>query len=146
MDNAVEIHAIASYRTMVHGRNLMAIAGALVVLAWLPGVEVKDFHPFGFTFDGRSLLSFWSLITFVLFYYAVRFVVDAWTDFKPWMDVFRGQVIRSKSEGGQGVHQQNADRQAMRIYRRFVWLDFALPMAFFCIGLVAAIDELRCLL
>jgi len=64
----------------------MATSAVILVLAWVPGIDIEQFKPFGleFTKESGSLLSVWCLLAVILIYYVVRFSVDLWVDFLEW--------------------------------------------------------------
>jgi len=73
-------------RTQKFGRNATATSAVILVLAWVPGIDIEQFKPFGleFTKESGSLLSVWCLLAVILIYYVVRFSVDLWVDFLEW--------------------------------------------------------------
>ena len=66
-----------------YGRNLMAAAGAILALAWLPGVGIDQFKFFGLEFNttSGSQFSFWALMAVVFAYFAGRYWVEARIDY-----------------------------------------------------------------
>ncbi len=73
---------ILEERTHKYGRNVMATAGVILVLAWVPGIEISAFEPFGFVIGDApgGELSIWWLLGGVLVYYFVRFLVSLGID------------------------------------------------------------------
>lgn len=70
-------------RAQKYGRNVMAAAGAILALAWLPGIGIEQFKFFGLEFNkaSGSQFSFWCLMTVVLVYFAVRYWIEARIDY-----------------------------------------------------------------
>jgi hypothetical protein len=75
--------AILKDRAEKFGRNLMAAGGVILVLAWVPGIDLKGFEPLGFKFKPGSDAEFslWCLLAGILVYYGVRFAILAAVDF-----------------------------------------------------------------
>ena len=100
-------------RALVHGRNVMASAGVILVLAWVPGIEITKFHPMDYTFTEGSELSVWSLLAGVMIYYSLRFAKDCHTDYPPWRDEFIKIPWDNIAE----------ERQAQYLKNRALWWD-----------------------
>ena len=77
------VDPILKDRAQKFGRNAMVPASVILVLAWVPGIDIEKFKPFGFEFtaESGSLLSVWCLLAGILVYYFVRFSVDVTVDF-----------------------------------------------------------------
>jgi len=73
-------------RTQKFGRIAMATSAVILVLAWVPGINIEQFKPLGFDFSAArgSMFSVWCLLAGILVYYFVRFCVDLWVDFLEW--------------------------------------------------------------
>jgi hypothetical protein len=106
-------------RTLVHGRNVMAIAGIMMVLAWVPGIEVREFHPLGFTFDDGSMLSAWCLLVGVLAYYVARFFNDWTIDLYAWAGTYLEPLI---------IRGDGTETHIMYLYRRAKRFDIGIPI------------------
>ena len=81
-------------RTLKYGRNTMAIAGVIIVLALVPGIEICEFEPLGFRFSPESQKTLWVLLGIVLAYYSVHFAVGVWIDFPLRLMADGKQLIR----------------------------------------------------
>ena len=144
MADPKDIPQPVSDRTLVHGRNVMAIAGVLIVLAYVPGIEIEKFKPFGFQFDTDSLLSAWGLLAVVLFYYTTRFIVDCSVEWLPWRGTYiedsSGVFAPRKLENvlDKSLNDPKFYKNIIRLQNRFVFWDFAPPMVMALLGFVAA--------
>ncbi len=116
----------------------MAAAGVILVLAYVPDIEIKSFSPLGFDFSEGGELSVWGLLAAVLIYYAIRFGYECCADYTGWRDTYRGaladppEVLRSAYEFA---------RHAKRLRMRFWLLDVAPPALMFLFALVAAVQQ-----
>lgn len=120
----------------------MAIAGVMMVLAWVPGIDVDKFEPLGFVFDGKGQLSAWGLFAAVLAYYAVRFAVDCWTDIVPWYAIHRGNITQAIKGTASDGPKRRCAAHALRLHRRMWWLDIGVPAAMAVLGEAAASIEI----
>ncbi len=57
----------------------MAAASVILVLAYVPYIDVKSFSPLGFDFREGGELSVWAILAGVLVYYGIRFSYECWT-------------------------------------------------------------------
>ncbi len=135
MAKATEVAAPLADRTLAHGRNVMAVAGVIVVLAWVPYIEITSFKPLGFDIKEGGELSVWGVLAAVLFYYAIRFCADCWTDYNGWRDSYRGHFSAPPRERSQ---DEMFNSHARRLNRKFWVLDVAPPALMFLVALVAA--------
>lgn len=71
-------------RSLKYGRNVLAVSSTILVLAWVPNIDICDFSPLGFKVTGEGALSLWGILTAVLGYYLIHFVVGCMIDFKMW--------------------------------------------------------------
>ena len=116
----------------------MAVAGVIVVLAWVPYIEIKSFSPLGFDFNEGGELSVWGLLAAVLIYYAIRFGYECWADYTGWRDMYRTvladppEVLRS---------ERHFARHAKRLRMRFWLLDVAPPALMFLAALFAMYQQ-----
>ena len=104
----------------------MAVAGVIMVLAWVPYIEITSFKPLGFDIKQGGELSVWGILAVVLVYYACRFGVDCWTDYSGWIDEYRGS-LSVPPEKPRSEHVYN--RHARRLKRKFWFMDVA-PLMF----------------
>ena len=123
-------------RTLVHGRNVMASAGVILVLAWAPGIKIRDFHPMDFQFTDGSELSVWLLLVGVMIYYAGRFAKDCHTDFPPWKNEF---IKKGFSDVASREQAEYLDKRAWR------W-DMLPPFAMAVFAVIAAGQKIIALL
>ena len=134
-----DIPAPLSDRTLAHGRNVMAAAGVILVLAYVPYIQIKNFAPLGFDFKEGGEMSVWSLLAAVLVYYATRFGVECRVDYSGWRDTYRGHFGTPPGEPSQA---ELFNRHARRLNRKFWFLDVAPPGLMFLAALVAAYQQL----
>lgn len=135
--NPTDINQPLRERTLLHGRNVMAVSSVLITLAWVPGIDVAKFHPFGFEFTDDSLLSAWLLLLAVLLYYAVRFWVDNRVDYAAWWDQYGPNCSPPRPEEG-GLY----NKQIVRLNKRYKMWDRGLPYTFAAIALIATVSEI----
>ena len=121
-------------RTHAHGRNTMAVASVIVVLAWVPYIEITSFEPLGFDIKEGGQLSVWGILATVLVYYAVRFGYECFVDYTGWMDTYQGEFNVDH-------HDQADSRHAIRLRRKFWGLDVLLPALMFLAALVATVQQ-----
>ena len=114
----------------------MAAAGVILVLAWVPYIEIKSFKPLGFDFSKGGELSVWGLLAVVLVYYAIRFGVEC-VDYTGWIDTYR------KTLAGAGTTTREIANYShvRRLNRKFWVLDVAPPALMFLVALVAAVKQ-----
>ena len=120
----------------------MAAASVILVLAYLPDIEIKSFSPLGFDFNEGGELSVWGLLAGVLIYYAIRFGYECWADYTGWRDKYR-EVLADPPEVLRS--EQHFARHAKRLRMRFWLLDVAPPALMFLFALVAAYQQVRAL-
>ncbi len=89
MADPIDIPTPLSDRTLAHGRNVMAAASVILVLAWVPYIEITRFKPLEFDIKEGGELSVWGILASILVYYAIRFCADCWTDYSGWKDSYR---------------------------------------------------------
>ncbi len=128
-----------SDRTLAHGRNVMAVAGVIVVLAWVPYIEITSFKPLGFDIKEGGELSVWGILASILVYYAIRFCADCWTDYNGWRDTYLGQF---RSPPGDPSMDELFNSHARRLRMRFWVWDVAAPALMFLVALVAAYQQI----
>ena len=115
-----DIPAPLSDRTLAHGRNTMAAAGVILVLAWVPGIEITDFEPLGFDISDGQELSIWFILAGLLVYYATRFGFDCWVDYSGWIDTY-------KKAANAHPTSDVFNRHARRLKAKYWFLDVAPP-------------------
>ena len=135
-------------RAQKFGRNVMAAAGVILVLAWVPGIRIDQFQPLGFKFNAASgsILSVWCLLAGILGYYFVRFSVDVTVNYLEWNPVrkadFRSwkhnkkSIRDAKKIPGAAMNEDWIDRitelRPKIIYaRQFFVLEIGMPFVFF---------------
>ncbi len=133
MLNVIEIPAPLSDRTLKYGRNVLAVSAIILVLAYVPYIDVTTFKPLGFDLEKGGEISVWGILAAVLFYYGAQFVSGCWIEYPAW--------IRSLTPGDKAY--SNPDQTAARedyvfavkgSRRRFWGLDLGFPV----LALVAA--------
>ena len=116
----------------------MAAASVILVLAYVPDIEIKSFSPLGFDFDEGGELSVWGLLAAVLVYYAIRFGADCWTDYSGWKDTYR-KAIAVPSDASRFEYTFN--RHARRLNRKFWFWDVTTPAIMCLFALVATYQQ-----
>ncbi len=139
MADPTDIPAPLSDRTLAHGRNVMAAAGVILVLAYVPYIEIKSFKPLGFDFSEGGELSVWGILASVLVYYAIRSGYEYWADYAGWIDTYRGHLGVPPSAG---KYDDVNIRHVRRLNRKFWVLDVAPPTLMFLAALVAAFQQI----
>ncbi len=138
MTRTVDITGPLSDRTLAHGRNVMAAASVVLVLAWIPYIDIKSFSPLGFDIKKGGELSVWGILAGVLIYYAIRFGYECWADYSGWIDTYRHNIDDDSGEDRRG----NADgRQTKRLLNKFWRLDVAPPTLMFLAALFATYQQ-----
>ncbi len=138
MPDPTDIPAPLADRALIHGRNVMAAASVILVLAWVPHIEITSFEPLGFDIKEGGELSVWGLLAAVLIYYAIRFGYECWADYTGWKDSYQEaladppQVLRSENPFA---------RHAKRLRMKFWVLDVAPPAVMFLVALVATYQQ-----
>ena len=140
MPKPTEIPAPLSDRSSKHGRNVMAAAGVILVLAYVPGIEIRKFSLMGFGFDEGSESSVWVLLAIVLVYSAFRFGADCWTDYIGWRDTYA--KLLKPIPHGQDVADLLFRRHARRLNKKFWVFDVTLPALMFLAAAVAAYQQI----
>ena len=116
----------------------MATASVILVLAYVPDIEIKSFSPLGFDFNEGGELSVWGILAGVLVYYAIRFSYDCWTDYTGWIDTYRSRLTISSTVSQAG---QEFSRHVRRLNRKFWIMDVAPPLLLFLVALVATVQQ-----
>lgn len=111
----------------------MAVASVIVVLAWVPNIEITSFKPLGFDIKEGGELSVWGILAGVLVYYAIRFGVECRVDYTGWIDTYR----KSLAGGGSTTLDYANNRHVRRLNKKFWVLDVAPPAVMFLVALVA---------
>ena len=133
-----DIPAPLSDRTLAHGRNVMAVAGVIVVLAWVPYIEITSFEPLGFDIKKGGELSVWGILAAVLVYYAIRFGVECLVDYTGWIDEHRNSLSvppeKPRREYIFNLH-------ARRLRRKFWLMDVLPAVLMFLFAVVATYQQ-----
>ncbi len=134
-----------SDRTLKYGRNVLAISGTIIVLAWVPDIDIQDFEPLGFVINEGGAKSMWGILIVVLSYYFFQLIIGAWHDFKEWTGAnsFRLRYIAISSDNKDTISTR---RHVAALTRRALGLDIVFPLIAFIFALVAAITEIKALL
>ena len=116
----------------------MAAASVILVLAWVPYIEITSFEPLGFDIKEGGQLSVWGILAIVLIYYSVRFGVECWTDYNGWIDTYQKNIADVSGKDRRG----NVDsRQAKRLLKKFWILDVLPPALMLLAALVATYQQ-----
>jgi len=110
----------------------MAAAGAIMVLAWVPGIDIEAFNPLGFKIKDAEL-PVWGLLFGVLLYYTVRFTVDCITEMTNWYGYYNDGIVNVKIKGNKALE----NLIARRLDTRAKWWDIGLPLAMAAGGIIA---------
>ena len=78
----------------------MAVAGVIVVLAWVPYIEITSFKPLGFDIKEGGELSVWGILATILVYYAIRFGCECLVDYSGWIETYRKAVNAAHTTDG----------------------------------------------
>ncbi len=145
-------------RTQKFGRNVMAVGSVMLVLAWVPGIKIEQFKPFGFDFTAArgSMLSVWCLLMGILVYYFIRFCVDVRIDylnsdparkeyFATWRDLKRKARKAEKIKGAMRDESREVKTAEMRPKiidaRKFLFLEVKLPIIVSLAAAMTALDQ-----
>ena len=145
-------------RTQKFGRNVVAAGSVMLVLAWVPGIKIEQFKPFGFDFTAArgSMLSVWWLLLGILVYYFIRFCVDVRIDylksnptrkeeFKIWRDLKRKARKAKKIKGAMRDESSEAEIARLRPKiieaRKFLFLEVGLPFIVFVAAFLTALNQ-----
>lgn len=141
-------------RTLKYGRNVIAISSVIIVLAFVPNIELDGFRPFGLKISEDGERSIWGVLGIVLIYYAFSFGVAAVIDVRAWkwanisalteMDKDR-RLIRGHVRANQKPHELTTMRSDYRqqfgdlhdYLLRLWWLDIGVPVVMFVIAIIA---------
>jgi len=134
---SIEMGSPFSERTLKYGRNVMALGGVILVLAYVPHIEICKFKPFGFEINEGGEISVWGILAAVLCYYALQFYATGWIDFLEWSH--SNSPLFAK---GVDIAQLHRWRQRMKVFFRFFILDFAVPTTLFGAALWASAAEI----
>ncbi len=116
----------------------MAAASVILVLAWVPYIEITSFEPLGFDIKEGGQLSVWGILAIVLIYYSVRFGVECWTDYNGWIDTYQENIADVSGKDRRG----NVDsRQTKRLLKKFWILDVLPPALMLLAALVATYQQ-----
>jgi hypothetical protein len=118
----------------------------MVVLAWVPGVDIKKFEPFGFEISADSALSIWALLSCVLIYYFANFMFTSLIERRSWnlehvveFKKFRGRHNPEVHRNDQLDPKTSWDIQS---FEWRLWADMGPPIILFIAALVAAISSM----
>jgi hypothetical protein len=115
----------------------------MVVLAWVPEVDIEKFKPFGLEVSAGSALSIWALLSCVLIYYFANFMFTSWIERRSW-NLEVGQEHRTHGIGfdPNAVALSKAQPKISWDIKSFRWrmmADIGLPIISFFSALAAAI-------
>ena len=130
-----------SDRALKYGRNVMATSGVIVVLAWVPEIDVEKFKPFGFEISSGGALSIWGVLCAVLVYYFASFIFDSCIDIPVWRDEQKANLVllRRVKEGlSHNPDELSAVKSTQHTLWR-LWVDLGAPTGLFIAAMTAAI-------
>ena len=139
MADPTDIPALLSDRSLAHGRNVMVAASVILVLAWVPNIEIDKFEPLGFKINEDGELSVWGILAAVLVYYAIRFCADCWTDYKGWMDTYKGILKLARDNE---IRKKAHSRHVFRLRTKFWIWDVLPPAIMFLVAMRAAYQQI----
>ncbi len=116
----------------------MAASSVILVLAYVPKIEIKSFSPLGFNFNEGGELSVWGILAGILVYYAIRFGFDCWVDYSGWIDEYRNSL---SVPPGKPHIDYIFNRHARRLKRKFWFMDVVPPALMFLAALVATVQQ-----
>ena len=138
---ATEVTPPLSGQALKYGRNVMAVAGAILVLAWVPDIDIDRFKPLGFDFKKGGEIALWGLLGAALAYYSGRFLIDVYIDYSNWRREYRTELLKLKgalkaADKGSSREREafnkeprSARYRALRNFRRRFYIDVAIPSA-----------------
>ena len=139
-----------SDRTLKYGRNVMATAGAMIVLAWMPEINIEKFEPFGLVISPGAAFSIWGVLCTVLIYYFANFTLGAWGDNPSWgrqrePELEQLDLLLGLHRPGPGPFASTPGAGGRRQWRYGRWrigADAVAPCVMFAVALWAAILRL----
>lgn len=144
-----------SDRTLKYGRNVMATAGAMMVLAWVPEINIERFEPFGLIVSPGGAFSIWGVLCAVLIYYFANFALGAWGDNPSWRRNRETELAHldellglHRPDPGPFIPTSESGRRGRRQLRYGRWrlgADVGVPCAMFLAALWAAVSRLAAL-
>ncbi len=126
MPELIDTPAPLSDRTLKYGRNVLAVSAVILVLAYVPYIDVETFKPLGFDPAQGGAMSVWGILAGMLVYYGLQFVFGCRIEYLAWirsyipMNQFGKRGFKS---GMPGDHRE----KLVASHRRFWWLDLGLP-------------------
>ncbi len=150
-DYIITVDPPLSDRPLKYGRNVMWLSSVILVLAYVPYVEVNKFEPLGFDLSEGGEISVWGILGAVLIYYALQFYVAGVLDFRVWYHgnspVFSLTVPLPASAKTTEIEPKTKIRgQRVRVFLRFLILDFAFPTGLLVFAIGACGSEILTLL
>ncbi|MCH9018987.1 MAG: hypothetical protein IIA73_01285 [Proteobacteria bacterium] len=150
---------ILQERTHKYGRNVTAAASVILVLAWVPGIEISEFEPFGFVIGDApgGELSIWCLLTGILVYYFIRFSVSLRIDYLANSRFIRGyfkDLQTYKNDLQRGIERKDPSRiknakknisgktsDRVQVWQFYIF-EAGMPVALFAFAAFAAYVEI----
>lgn len=86
-----------SDRALKYGRNVMASSVVVIVLAWVPAVDLVGSKPLNFDIKPGNEIWIWGMLLALLLYYGIRFFGLAAVDFMTWRAAHGGSWHSHKS-------------------------------------------------
>jgi hypothetical protein len=141
-----------SDRTLKYGRNVMVTAGTMIVLAWVPEINIEKFEPFGLIISPGSAFSIWGVLSAVLIYYFANFTFGACAEIpsrgrqrETELEHLDGLLGLHRPDTGHGPEAGRRGRRQSRYGRWRIWADVGVPCVMFLAALGAAISRLAAL-
>ena len=153
---------ILQERAQKYGRNVTIAAGTILVLAWVPGIDIDKFKPLGFDISESpsAELSFWCILFGVLAFYFVRFSISLridYLDHKTHMTAHFSARRNMRSQRRTAIEHSDADDLADAKAKlsttrwnhneicQFYILDAGLPVGLFVLAAVATVMQISAL-
>ena len=125
MSFTIECGPPLSDRPLKYSRNVMWLSSVILVLAYVPYIEIDKFQPLGLNLSEGGETAIWGILGAVLIYYALQFYVAGVLDFRVWHHVnspIFGIRIPPGSEAQEDLIAQltKIRGQRIRVFIRFL--------------------------
>jgi len=140
--HTIEIEHPLSDRPLKYGRNVMALSSVILVLAYVPYIEVSKFKPLGFDLSVGGEISIWGILGIILLYYAFQFGVAAWLDYRVWIYSNPAKFPPDNMERRPAERLSEEQKQRGYVLRRFIFLDVVIPTVLFLVAIIACGQEI----
>ena len=134
----IDARAPLSDRTLKYGRNVLVAGVVILVLAYVPYINVETFKPMGFDPDKGGAMSVWGILVAVLVYYGLQFGFGCRIEYLAWARTYKPlDQFGKKRAFKQGLPADQREKAEASL-RRFWWLDVGLPVVCLLVALPTA--------